>query len=263
MWYSTAECIVMLTLSLLAAPLAAEAPQPKHVPRLGFSPRARLNATSPGSWVCSKGWSRWAMWRGPTSSSSGGMRQGGCQAPRPSSGPSPSAGRCPHREGCPGGSGCQRGDAHAPHRHGQRGRSCGDRAGGQPRAPRGNITGLSDFNAGVIAKRLELLKDVVPAASHIAVLLNPANPTNPLQWHLPRPQPALRVTLFAWGPQALTISSGPCRDAPGAPGALLVFEARCWVRTDTNRRARGPGPTPSHTAPGTGRGGGGSWNEHS
>ena len=40
--------------------------------------------------------------------------------------------------------------------------------------PGGNVTGLSDFHGGVITKRLELLKDVVPLASRIAVLLNPA-----------------------------------------------------------------------------------------
>jgi len=47
--------------------------------------------------------------------------------------------------------------------------------------PGGNITGLSDFNIAVVTKRLELLKEVVPTASRVAVLLNPANPTNPPQ----------------------------------------------------------------------------------
>src|SRR5262249_23458178 len=47
--------------------------------------------------------------------------------------------------------------------------------------PGGNITGLSDFHGGVITKRLEVLKDVVPLMSRLAVLLNPANRSNPLQ----------------------------------------------------------------------------------
>jgi putative ABC transport system substrate-binding protein len=34
--------------------------------------------------------------------------------------------------------------------------------------PGGNITGLSDFNAGVVAKRLELLREVVPFASRVS-----------------------------------------------------------------------------------------------
>src|SRR3989442_569282 len=36
MWYSTAGCIVMLTLSLLAAPLAACAQPPAKIPRIGY-----------------------------------------------------------------------------------------------------------------------------------------------------------------------------------------------------------------------------------
>jgi putative tryptophan/tyrosine transport system substrate-binding protein len=63
--------------------------------------------------------------------------------------------------------------------------------------PGGNITGLSDLNVDLITKRLELLKEVVPKTSHVAVLLNPANPTNPLQ--LKETQgaaPALDVTLL-------------------------------------------------------------------
>ena len=47
--------------------------------------------------------------------------------------------------------------------------------------PGGNITGLSDFSIDLVAKRLELLKEVVPSASDVAVFLNPANPTNPLE----------------------------------------------------------------------------------
>jgi putative tryptophan/tyrosine transport system substrate-binding protein len=42
--------------------------------------------------------------------------------------------------------------------------------------PGGNITGLSSLNPGLEAKRLELLKDLVPKLSHVAVLWNPANP---------------------------------------------------------------------------------------
>jgi putative ABC transport system substrate-binding protein len=47
--------------------------------------------------------------------------------------------------------------------------------------PGGNVTGLSDFTVGVISRRLQLLKEMTPRATRVAVLLNPANPTNPLQ----------------------------------------------------------------------------------
>jgi putative tryptophan/tyrosine transport system substrate-binding protein len=64
--------------------------------------------------------------------------------------------------------------------------------------PGGNLTGLSDFNAGVVAKRLEILKEIVPSAARVAVLFNPGNPTNPLQLKLIREAaPALGVRLFS------------------------------------------------------------------
>jgi len=47
--------------------------------------------------------------------------------------------------------------------------------------PGGNITGLSQLSPELSAKRLALLKEAVPAASRIAVLSNPTNPTNALQ----------------------------------------------------------------------------------
>jgi len=36
MWYRTAGCMIMLTLSLLAAPLVAEAQQPAKLAIIGF-----------------------------------------------------------------------------------------------------------------------------------------------------------------------------------------------------------------------------------
>src|SRR5215471_16239126 len=45
----------------------------------------------------------------------------------------------------------------------------------EPVAPRGNATGVNFFVAEVVAKRLGLLHDLVPAAARIAVMVNPAN----------------------------------------------------------------------------------------
>jgi len=42
--------------------------------------------------------------------------------------------------------------------------------------PGGNITGMGVFNSTLGAKRLELLKEVMPSASMIAYLVNPTNP---------------------------------------------------------------------------------------
>ena len=48
--------------------------------------------------------------------------------------------------------------------------------------PGGNITGLAVLNAETSAKRLELLREVVPGLSRGAVLWNAANPANALAW---------------------------------------------------------------------------------
>ena len=43
--------------------------------------------------------------------------------------------------------------------------------------PGGNLTGVNVFNAELTAKRLELLRELVPAATRVAVLVNPLNAT--------------------------------------------------------------------------------------
>ena len=43
--------------------------------------------------------------------------------------------------------------------------------------PGGNLTGINIFIAELTAKRLELLREMVPGAARIAVLVNPANAT--------------------------------------------------------------------------------------
>jgi len=63
--------------------------------------------------------------------------------------------------------------------------------------PGGNVTGLSDLHSVLATKRLELLKEVVPSASRIAVFFHAANPT--LERQLKDIQdiaPAFRVTLL-------------------------------------------------------------------
>jgi putative tryptophan/tyrosine transport system substrate-binding protein len=42
--------------------------------------------------------------------------------------------------------------------------------------PGGNLTGINIFSGELTAKRLELLRELVPAATRVAVLVNPANP---------------------------------------------------------------------------------------
>src|SRR6516165_633671 len=44
--------------------------------------------------------------------------------------------------------------------------------------PGGNLTGINFFTAEVVAKRLGLLRELLPSAARIAVLVNPTNATN-------------------------------------------------------------------------------------
>src|SRR5262249_18418537 len=44
--------------------------------------------------------------------------------------------------------------------------------------PGGNMTGVNFLTTEVTAKRLELLRELVPGAAPVGVLVNPANPTN-------------------------------------------------------------------------------------
>jgi putative tryptophan/tyrosine transport system substrate-binding protein len=46
--------------------------------------------------------------------------------------------------------------------------------------PGGNVTGTSFLTSATVGKQLELLKQIAPHASRLAVLLNPANPGHPL-----------------------------------------------------------------------------------
>jgi putative tryptophan/tyrosine transport system substrate-binding protein len=44
--------------------------------------------------------------------------------------------------------------------------------------PGGNLTGINFFSGELVAKRMELLRELVPAADRVAVLVNHANATN-------------------------------------------------------------------------------------
>jgi putative ABC transport system substrate-binding protein len=63
--------------------------------------------------------------------------------------------------------------------------------------PGGNVTGLSDYHAALVTKRLQLLKEVVPSASRIAVILNPRVSANrPMLKDIQAAAPAIGVTVF-------------------------------------------------------------------
>jgi putative ABC transport system substrate-binding protein len=62
--------------------------------------------------------------------------------------------------------------------------------------PGGNITGLASMTPEIDGKRLELLKELVPGLSRIAVLWNPTNPNNAARVnHIQAEAKTLRLTL--------------------------------------------------------------------
>lgn len=66
--------------------------------------------------------------------------------------------------------------------------------------PGGNITGLTSLSVDLSLKQLELLKEVVPRASRVAVLWNPDNPWHPVTVKgLEAVQSSLRVRLQILG----------------------------------------------------------------
>jgi len=90
--------------------------------------------------------------------------------------------------------------------------------------PGGSITGLSDF-PGVVAKRLELLREVAPSVSRVAVLLNPTNPSNPPQLKLTQAAAStLAVTLLVFeAKRADEIDHAFAAIKTERPGALIVI----------------------------------------
>ena len=48
--------------------------------------------------------------------------------------------------------------------------------------PGGNVTGLTTFSTELIGKRLEILKELVPSLSRVALLHNLSNPAAPPEW---------------------------------------------------------------------------------
>jgi len=64
--------------------------------------------------------------------------------------------------------------------------------------PGGNITGLSQMNPELMGKRLELLKELDPQLSHVAVLWNPEDSVSVLSWkEIQGPARLLKIELLS------------------------------------------------------------------
>ena len=96
--------------------------------------------------------------------------------------------------------------------------------------PGGNVTGITNLTRELGGKRLELLKEAVPKLARVAVLYDPATPSNVLEV-----KEVLPVAARALG---LTVQSWEVRDADGFE---RVFAALNKERPDglyVSRRAR-------------------------
>jgi len=92
--------------------------------------------------------------------------------------------------------------------------------------PGGNLTGLSVLAPELSGKRLELLQEVVPGTTRVAVLWNAANPANAAAWHETQAAAgALGLRLHAQEVRdAQDLESAFARMAQAHPEALLVLE---------------------------------------
>jgi len=99
--------------------------------------------------------------------------------------------------------------------------------------PGGNITGISAAFSGLLSKRLQLLKDIVPAARRFAIVFNPASaPPKSLAEAVPRWEAGLGVAV------SLAEVRGPDDfDAAFAAlvkervnGVVFVADAMIWVQ---------------------------------
>ncbi len=91
--------------------------------------------------------------------------------------------------------------------------------------PGGNITGLSQMAPELAGKRLELLKEIVPKLSRVAVLWNPQGTTSPLSWReLQLPARKLGVQLHSLEVRSPNDFDKAFEDATRArAGALAVM----------------------------------------
>ena len=91
--------------------------------------------------------------------------------------------------------------------------------------PGGNITGLTRMTRDLDGKRLELLKEVVPSLSRVAILLNPANPISARGWsEAQSPAKALRLKLEPAEVKAAEEFEAPfAAIARQRPGGLFII----------------------------------------
>jgi putative tryptophan/tyrosine transport system substrate-binding protein len=98
--------------------------------------------------------------------------------------------------------------------------------------PGGNITGLTSISPEMDGKRLELLREVVPGVSHIAVLWNAASPLQIVaEKQTQAAAQVLRMKVLSLGVRTLgEIDAAFATIVRERPGALLVLADRLFLQ---------------------------------
>jgi putative tryptophan/tyrosine transport system substrate-binding protein len=89
--------------------------------------------------------------------------------------------------------------------------------------PGGNMTGVHLLNLELAAKRLELLRELVPNAATIAVLINPDNPNNRANAE------NLEATARVGGQRVIVLNANAARDFEPAFATLLQQRAQALI----------------------------------
>ncbi len=92
--------------------------------------------------------------------------------------------------------------------------------------PDGNVTGMTYFNPELVAKRLELLKEIIPSLTDVGIMLNSANPMNvPILAHIRPVAQSLKLELHEFGVRGPTEFEGAfAAMAAKRVGALVAFD---------------------------------------
>ncbi len=104
--------------------------------------------------------------------------------------------------------------------------------------PGGNITGLSQIAPEMAGKRLELLKEIVPQLSRVAVLWNPQGTTSPLTWkEMQLPARALGLQLHSLEVRSSSEFAKALEDATRARAGALAIAPDPLFAGDLKRMA--------------------------
>ncbi len=93
--------------------------------------------------------------------------------------------------------------------------------------PGGNVTGTSFVTSALVGKQLELLRQLVPHVSRLAILINPANPSHPLSLD------AARAAARSMGVRLQAVNArGPDDLAPAFKAMTAESAGACFVPWD-------------------------------